>query len=344
MSTIKVAIATNSLGKSAAGHTIHRKLEAAKSHGFDGVEVAFECLEAHAATFTSVTARSDKLRAAASDVYAKATCLSLSLIALNPFRDYDSLKSAQEVDARLKEAELWCQLCQIMHIPIFQICSALYPIEESRITSDPAVIAANMRKLGLLAQRYNLRVGYEAPAWGIHKNTWQHIQEVIDIVNLPNVGHCLDTFHIASKEAGDPFNAAAPVRKDGYERLQKSLDELKRTIDPSSIAYLQLSDAIVADPEQREYVVKDLNQPPFMTQSRNCRIFPCEEKLGGILPAVEVAKAIFDIGYKGWVSMEVFHTDMFDRRASVPDDWAGRGMDSWREVITRCGLDRRANI
>ncbi|KAJ5631410.1 uncharacterized protein N7484_011510 [Penicillium longicatenatum] len=344
MSTIKVAIATNSLGKSAAGHSIHRKLEAAKSHGFDGVEVAFECLDAHAATFTSPTTRSEKLRAAASDVYSKANSISLSLIALNPFRDYDGLKSTEEVDARLQEAELWCQLCQIMRIPIFQICSALYPIDESRITSDPIVIAANMRKLGLLAQRYNLRVGYEAPAWGIHKNTWQHIQEVIDIVNLPNVGHCLDTFHIASREAGDPFNEASPVRKDGHSRLQKSLDELKRTVDAKNIVYLQLSDAIVADPEQKGYPVKDLKQPPFMTQSRNCRIFPCEAHLGGTLPAVEVAKAIFDIGYNGWVSMEVFHTDMFETRASVPDGWAKRGMESWRQVVARCALNHRAKF
>jgi 4-hydroxyphenylpyruvate dioxygenase len=123
MSTIKVAIATNSLGKSAAGHTIHRKLEAAKYHRFDGVEVAFECLDAHAATFTSLATRSEKLRAAASDVYSKADSISLSLIALNPFRDYDGLKSTQEVDARLQEAELWCQLCQIMRIPIFQVSS-----------------------------------------------------------------------------------------------------------------------------------------------------------------------------------------------------------------------------
>ncbi|KAJ5532462.1 hypothetical protein N7494_009014 [Penicillium frequentans] len=344
MSTIKVAIATNSLGKSVAGHTIHRKLEAAKSHGFDGVEVAFECLDAHAATFASLKTRNDKLRAAASDVYSKATSLSLSLIALNPFRDYDGLKSAQEVDVRLEEAELWCQLCQIMRIPIFQICSALYPIDESRITSDPVVIAANMRKLGLLAQKYNLRVGYEAPAWGIHKNTWQHIQEVIDLVNLPNVGHCLDTFHIASRETGDPFNATSPVRKDGHGRLQKSLDELKRTVNPQKIVYLQLSDAIVADPEQKGYPVKDLKQPPFMIQSRNCRIFPCESFLGGTLPAVEVAKAVFDIGYNGWVSMEVFHTDMFDTRASVPDDWARRGMESWRRVVARCGLNHRAKF
>lgn len=57
MSTIKVAIATNSLGKSAAGHTIHRKLEVANSYGFDGVEVAFECVDAHASAFSSLETR-----------------------------------------------------------------------------------------------------------------------------------------------------------------------------------------------------------------------------------------------------------------------------------------------
>lgn len=72
MSPIKVAVATNSLGKSAAGHTIHRKLEAAKSHGFDGVEVAFGSLDAHASTFTSLITREDRVRAAAGDIYAKA--------------------------------------------------------------------------------------------------------------------------------------------------------------------------------------------------------------------------------------------------------------------------------
>jgi 4-hydroxyphenylpyruvate dioxygenase len=121
MSTIKVAIATNSLGKSAAGHTIHRKLEVAKSWGFDGVEVAFECVDAHANTFSSLGTREDRLRAAASDIFSKASSLSLSLIVLNPFGAYDGLVEAQDVEDRLVEADLWCQLCQIMHIPIFQV-------------------------------------------------------------------------------------------------------------------------------------------------------------------------------------------------------------------------------
>lgn len=124
MPNIKVAVATNSLGKSAAGHTIHRKLEAAKAHGFDGVELAFECLDAHAATFTSPELREDRLRAAAHDIYGKSSSLGLELIALNPFGAYDGLKDPHDVGVRLQEAELWCQLCQIMHVRIFQVYRA----------------------------------------------------------------------------------------------------------------------------------------------------------------------------------------------------------------------------
>jgi 4-hydroxyphenylpyruvate dioxygenase len=123
MGRIRVAISSNSLGKSAVGHGIHRKLEAAKAHGFEGVEVAIECLEAHAALLATKKTRPERLRAAALDVYQKASTLSLDLIALNPFGAYDGLISPSDVNARLQEAELWCQLCQIIHIPIFQVCS-----------------------------------------------------------------------------------------------------------------------------------------------------------------------------------------------------------------------------
>lgn len=189
-------------------------------------------------------------------------------------------------------------------------------VEESRITDDPTIIAGNMRKLGHLAQGYGLRVAYEAPSWGIHNNTWQQVQRILELVSLPNVGHCLDTFHIATREAGDPFNSKSPIRPNGLPALQASLDELKRTVDPNNIVYLQLSDATVADPKQMGYPRQDLAQPPFMTQSRNCRIYPCEAQHGGCLPVVDVAKTVFDLGYRGWVSMEVFHTDMWEARAS----------------------------
>jgi 4-hydroxyphenylpyruvate dioxygenase len=179
------------------------------------------------------------------------------------------------------------------------------------VSSDISKIAENLRRLGNLAQQYNLVVAYEAIAWGTHTDKWQQARDILALVDLPNVLHCVDTFHIAAKEAGDPFNVSAPVKPDGPRRLKESLDEMKRSVKPSEIGYLQLSDATVADPEQTTYPLRDVNQPPFMTQSRNCRIFPCEPQHGGSLPALDVAKAVFDLGYTGWVSMEVFHTDLW---------------------------------
>lgn len=162
-----------------------------------------------------------------------------------------------------------------------------------------------MKRLGLLAHEHNKIVAFEGIAWGIDVNTWQQVQEILRHVDLPNVRHCLDTFHIAAVEAGDPLNAAKPTRSDGMIRLEKSLSELKETLKASEIGYFQLSDAFPADEQQSGYPVIDLNQPPFMTQSRNCRVFPGE----GNLPVLPVAKAVFETGFRGWVSMEVFHPD-----------------------------------
>lgn len=141
MSKIKVAVASNSLGKSAAGHSILRKLDAARSHGFEGVEVAFECLEAHSTSFSG--SRSDALKAAAHDIATKANRLSLSLIALNPFGAYDGLTSPTEVEDRLKEATLWCELCQIMSIPIFQVWSLSFWGAMSLNLADHLMLVSN---------------------------------------------------------------------------------------------------------------------------------------------------------------------------------------------------------
>lgn len=175
------------------------------------------------------------------------------------------------------------------------------------MTKDPRKIAANMRKLGLLAQRYNKTVALEGVVFGIDINTWQQVRDILRLVDLPNVRHCLDTFHIAAGEAGDPLNTSYPLRPDGMERLRRSLAEFKREVRAADIGYVQLSDGAPADRLQRGYPLQDPNQPPYMIQSRNRRPFPGE----GVLPVMEVAKTIFETGYRGWVSMEVFHTDLF---------------------------------
>lgn len=308
---IKVAIGTNAMGKPWSGHDIGTKLEAAKRHGFDGIEVAIECLDSHSKTaaFSKYgPTRAGLLLAAATDIYERANALGLEIVALNPFGAYDALVKEEDVVSRLEEGELWLQVCTRLHSPILQIASCIYPLQKQKqLTPDLQKVADNMRRLGRLAQTYNITVAFEGVAWGIYIDKWQQVRDVLACVDLPNVRHCLDTFHIAAVEAADPFNAARPVRPDGPSRLDASLAEMKQTLKASELGYFQLSDAVAADKEQRGYPVKDLDQPPFMTLSRNCRIFPGE----GVLPVMPVAKTVFDLGYRGWVSMEVFHPDLW---------------------------------
>lgn len=120
---IRVAIATNSLGKPRAGHTIEQKLQAVRKYRYDGIEVAMECLEVHsqASEFAHHSSRRDRLLAAASDIHKKAANLSLEIVALNPFGAYDGLANEGDVEERLKEGTLWLQICDALHCPILQV-------------------------------------------------------------------------------------------------------------------------------------------------------------------------------------------------------------------------------
>jgi 4-hydroxyphenylpyruvate dioxygenase len=127
----------------------------------------------------------------------------------------------------------------------------------------------------------------------------------------------MDTFHIAARVAGDPFNSITLLRSGDLSDLASNLKELRDTVSPAQIGYFQLSHATLADIKQTGYPVINTAQPEFMAQSRNCRIFPCKPtKYGSVLPALDVAKAVFNLGYRGWVSMEVFNGDLWNPRTS----------------------------
>jgi 4-hydroxyphenylpyruvate dioxygenase len=123
MEQCKIAIATNALGKAAAGHSIERRLRTAKQAGFDGVEVAIECLEALAAdnSPSEHQHRAVNLRKAAIYTRKIADSHSLKIIALNPFAAFDALKDDSAVESRLQEAKLWLELCNLMRCEILQV-------------------------------------------------------------------------------------------------------------------------------------------------------------------------------------------------------------------------------
>lgn len=77
-----------------------------------------------------------------------------------------------------------------------------------------------------------------------------------------------------------------------------------------------------------------------MSWSRNARLFPCETERGGYLPVGDFAKVLFeDLGYRGWVSMEIFSRTMCEPGEEVPKEHAERGVRSWKKLCEELGYN-----
>lgn len=69
-----------------------------------------------------------------------------------------------------------------------------------------------------------------------------------------------------------------------------------------------------------------------MTWSRNGRLFAFED--GGYLPVLDITKAfVHDLGYEGWVSLELFSRSMAECGERVPEERAKRGQVSWEKLV-----------
>jgi 4-hydroxyphenylpyruvate dioxygenase len=65
-----------------------------------------------------------------------------------------------------------------------------------------------------------------------------------------------------------------------------------------------------------------------------------ESDRGAYLPVEKVARAIIDgLGYKGFVSMELFSRTMSDSRPEVPSEHSGRAIRSWEKIVDALALN-----
>ena len=126
-------------------------------------------------------------------------------------------------------------------------------------------------------------------------------------MDRPNIGLCLDTFHTAGGEWGDPTTKSGLLEtEDGKEAMEKrfheSLRGLAATIPAEKIYLLQVSDAYKPQ-EPLDANPDESGLRPRGRWSMSLRPMPFD---GGYLPVTEVAKAVLETGFRGWFSMEVF--------------------------------------
>lgn len=229
---------------------LREKLEAIAAAGFDGVEI-FEN------DFLSFDRSPREVRAMADD-------LGLAITLFQPFRDFEGLPEPYRARA-FDRAERKFDLMEALGAPLMLVCSSLSPLAIGGI--DRA--AADLHELGVRAAKRNLKVGYEALAWGRHINDHRDAWEVVRRADHANIGIILDSFHSLSR--------AIP-------------SDTIRSIPGDKIFIVQVADAPAMDMD-------------LLYWSRHFRNMPGQ----GDLPVVDFVRAVAATGYSGALSLEIFN-------------------------------------
>ncbi len=198
---------------------------------------------------------------------ARCEALGLEIALYQPLRDFEAVPD-DRFAANLRRAEAKFAVMEELGADTVLVCSNVSP----HAIDDDALAAAQLRELAERGAERGIRIAYEALAWGRHVRDYDHAWRIAEAGDHPNLGTCLDSFHILSRGA-DPSGI--------------------RDIPAEKIFFLQLADA----PE----LVMDVLQ-----WSRHYRCFPGQGgfDLAGFLGHVLAA------GYDGPLSLEVFN-DVF---------------------------------
>ncbi len=233
--------------------TLREKLEAIAAARFDG----YELFENDLIYFNASPA----------DVAAISADLGLSCELYQPFRDFEGSPDAV-FRKNLDRAERKFDVMQALGAPIMLVCSNTSP----QLIPDEERMAAQLYELAERAARRNLRIGFEALAWGRAVNLYSQAWAIVKRANHPHLGLIVDSFHTLSLR-DDPAGIAK--------------------IPGEKIFFMQLADAPL--------LVMDVLQ-----WARHYRNFPGQ----GQFDIENFFEQVLLAGYTGPLSLEIFN-DLF---------------------------------
>jgi 4-hydroxyphenylpyruvate dioxygenase len=242
---MKSSIATVSISG-----TLEGKLRAVADAGFDGVEI----FENDLLAFPGSPKQIGQL----------IKSLGLECTLFQPFRDFEGMRDAQRARAFERMKRKFDVMAEL-ETDLILVCSNCSPAS----LGDRDQIIADLQALGDLAAQHNMRVGYEALAWGRHVHDHREAWGIVRDVDHPNIGLILDSFHSLSR--GIPSSSIGDIRAE-------------------KLFLVQVADAPKLDMD-------------YLSWSRHFRNMPGQ----GDLPLAEWAEAIHRIGYQGYWSLEIFN-------------------------------------
>lgn len=242
--------------------SLESKLDAAASAGFSQITLWAKDLVGHP----------DGYEAALNEV----SLSGLRVNAIQVMRDYEGLSGALH-RYKIETVKTMLKLCEAVAAERLLICSST----SAHASGDIDHIAADLRKVAMLATPLGIRVGFEALSWGRHVNDFALSWEIVQRADRANLGVCIDSFHVLANCGlnGTDFGALA-------------------SIPGERIAFVQLSDFLwkaVRTPEER------------IETARHLRVFPGEGVHSAELS--RMIRMIDRAGYRGDWSFEVFNDD-----------------------------------
>ncbi|MBZ6727871.1 bifunctional sugar phosphate isomerase/epimerase/4-hydroxyphenylpyruvate dioxygenase family protein [Klebsiella grimontii] len=230
--------------------TLPEKLHAIAAAGYQGVEI----FENDLLYYTGTPA----------DIRHLAADLGVKITLFQPFRDFEGASRSQFA-ANMERARRKFALMHELGCDTMLLCSNVQP----DCSADVELQIADLRALAELAEQEQIRIGYEALAWGTHVNRWHQAWSRVKSVNSPALGIVLDSFHVLA-------------RGDTLQRLGE--------VPPEKITFVQMADA-------------PLMKMDILEWSRHFRCFPAQ----GQLPLVDFACDLTRCGYRGPWSLEIFN-------------------------------------
>lgn len=264
--------------------TLDEKLVAASTAGFGGVEIFEPDLIA--------SPRSPE------EIRDRASELGLTLDLYQPFRDFEGV-GPELLEQNLRRAAAKFALMNRLGIETMLLCSNVATAR----SGDEQLAAAQLRQLGDVADRFGVRVAYEALAWGRFVDGYEAAARIVRLADHPRIGLCLDSFHILSR---------------GHN------PEAIETIPAEKIFFVQMADA-------------PLLSLDVLSWSRHHRLFPGE---GGFDLGTFMAHLV-RTGYDGPVSLEIFN-DTFRQADTLATAIDARRSLRWLEHETAVALGAQA--
>ncbi|KAL2756433.1 hypothetical protein ACRALDRAFT_1081707 [Sodiomyces alcalophilus JCM 7366] len=334
------AIATMSLGAPGV-HALPKKLSAAAFHGFRAVELYWDDL-LHFAQATTGGVSPDDLRRAAAAIRTRCIDLGLRVLSLQPFRDFDLLTDRAARHDRLEEFQVWLDVATILDTDVIVVPASSQlggDLARNNTTGRRGGAGMNnvmytrlaVRNLRILADAARartdralgspVRIAFKNRCFARHAQSWADALTVVELCDRPNVLFLPDTFHITAADWADSCSSSIL----------------------SDAARLVADDPVVAAAAAR-------GEPPRLGWARKRRLFPFE----GYLPIDQALWALTSepdevvggpaVGYKGFISMEVFSEDGDEVDEDLVDRLAFRARKAWETTVVKMGWAGRADV